>query len=234
MDPTLSTIALLASGGLDSSILLGHLLQQGHAVQPFYVRSHLAWERDEFDHLQRFLHAMDRPALRPLVVLDLPVHDVYEDHWSTTGRGAPGLNSPDSAVYLPGRNVLLTVKAALWCQLHGIDALALATLGGNPFSDATPQFFARLEEVLGLAVQRPIRVLRPFGAMDKRAVMILGRGLPLELTFSCIAPIGKLHCGCCNKCAERHRAFALAGDEDPTPYAHPGWSPSPVRAEASP
>lgn len=219
-----STMGLLVSGGLDSSILLVHLLQQGHEVQPFYVRSHLAWERAELEQLQVFLRAVTTPALRRLVLLDLPIEDVYGDHWSTTGRGAPGLASPDSAVYLPGRNVLLVVKAALWCQLHGIDQLALATLSGNPFADATAEFFGRLEEVLCMAAGRPIRVLRPFAAMDKPAVMRLGRQMPLAFTFSCISPTGKLHCGRCNKCAERHRAFELVGDEDPTPYAQPGWT----------
>jgi 7-cyano-7-deazaguanine synthase len=217
-------VGLLLSGGLDSSILLGHLLGEGRSVRPFYVRSHLAWEHAELQATQRFLHALTRPALRPLVVLDLPIDDVYGDHWSTTGRDVPGLTSPDSAVYLPGRNVLLTVKAALWCQLHGIEELALATLSGNPFADATAGFFDRFQDVLGLAVGRPIRLVRPFSAFDKREVMVLGQGLPLAHTFSCIAPVGKLHCGRCNKFAERHGAFHLAEIQDPTCYAQPGWS----------
>ena len=71
-----STLGLLLSGGLDSSILLGHLLQQGHEVQPFYVRSRLVWERAELEHLQVLLRAMATPALGQLVVLDLPINDV--------------------------------------------------------------------------------------------------------------------------------------------------------------
>jgi 7-cyano-7-deazaguanine synthase len=43
--------------------------------------------------------------------------------------------------------------------------------------------------------------------------------MPLELTFSCIAPAGSLHCGQCNKCAERQRAFRLSSMPDPTRYA---------------
>jgi len=39
------------------------------------------------------------------------------------------------------------------------------------------------------------------------------------LTFSCIAPVDGLHCGRCNKCAERAAAFRLTGTDDPTPYA---------------
>jgi 7-cyano-7-deazaguanine synthase len=49
--------------------------------------------------------------------------------------------------------------------------------------------------------------------------MNLGRDLPLELTFSCLAPHSGLHCGRCNKCAERQRAFSLIELSDPTIYA---------------
>ena len=53
--------------------------------------------------------------------------------------------------------------------------------------------------------------------------------LPLGWTFSCVRPIlaagpedrlpgGGRHCGTCNKCGERRRAFADAGLTDPTEY----------------
>ena len=86
---------------------------------------------------------------RPLVVLDLPVDDLYGDHWSITGDGVPDVRSADDAVYLPGRNALLLVKAAIWCRLHGIGELALAVLRSNPFADATPEFFAEFESAIG-------------------------------------------------------------------------------------
>jgi 7-cyano-7-deazaguanine synthase len=46
-----------------------------------------------------------------------------------------------------------------------------------------------------------------------------GEHFPIDLTFSCIAPVGDLHCGRCNKCAERKHAFAAAGIVDQTEYA---------------
>jgi 7-cyano-7-deazaguanine synthase len=49
--------------------------------------------------------------------------------------------------------------------------------------------------------------------------MELGRDCPLELTFSCIAPVDDLHCGVCNKCAERQTAFRLVNRRDLTRYA---------------
>jgi 7-cyano-7-deazaguanine synthase len=212
-------VGLLLSGGLDSSILLGYLLGQGYHVRPIYVRCGLVWESAELAAVWRILRAFEQPRLEPLVVLDFPVADIYGSHWSITGENIPGEDSPPEAVFLPGRNACLLLKAGVWCLLHGISALALGILGTNPFADARPEFLTKIEEILESSMGQPVRILTPFVQMDKKSVMNLGKGLPLELSFSCIAPKGGLHCGCCNKCAERREAFALAALPDPTAYA---------------
>jgi 7-cyano-7-deazaguanine synthase len=212
----LTALAVLASGGLDSAILLGQALQHQAAVQPLYIRSGLFWETAELAHLRRFLEHIACPALRPLVVLDLPVRDLYGAHWSITGQEVPDALSPDEAVFLPGRNVLLLAKALLWCHLHSIGAVALATLQGNPFPDATPAFFASFGEIVNEAVNGRIRIVSPFAGLHKVDVMRLGQDLPLEWTFSCIRPVAGRHCGRCNKCAERREAFAAAALVDRT------------------
>lgn len=215
----LNVIGLLASGGLDSSILLSHLLDLGWRVKPFYIRSGLCWEAAEKIALERYLVAVAGPQLEPLTVLDLPMADVYGKHWSITGHNVPEAGTPDEAVFLPGRNALLTIKAALWCQMHGVDELAVGTLRSNPFEDASTSYFAKLEDVLSGSRFRPIHFVRPFGDRDKQQVMELGRPYPLDLTFSCIAPRVGVHCGQCNKCAERQAAFDLISSNDPTNYA---------------
>jgi 7-cyano-7-deazaguanine synthase len=213
------TLGLLFSGGLDSAILLGQMLAKGWRVRPFYIRSGLLWQRAEERAAGRFLEALACPGLEPLVTLSLPLADVYQNHWSVTGLGVPDAATPDEAVYLPGRNPLLVIKAALWCRLNGIDELALAPLNSNPFADATPEFFAEFQSALNRATLGDVRLVRPFSELSKCEVMELGRGYPLELTFSCIKPAGALHCGTCNKCHERREAFRLLGAGDPTAYA---------------
>ncbi len=181
---------MLASGGLDSCILLGRLLEEGRAVQPFYVRFGLVWEEVELAALRRFIQRLgDRIGKRPaeLVTFSLPLDDLYEGHWSLTGRGVPDETTPDEAVFLPGRNALLAIKPILWCQLHGISELALATLQSNPFPDATDDFFAALETAMSRGTAAKLQIVRPLGAMHKADVMRLGRDYPLELSFSCIA-----------------------------------------------
>ena len=216
----MATIGVLVSGGLDSAILLSHLLSQGDAVQPFYVECGLSWQSVELAALQRYLAAVANDRLAPLVTLQLPLADLYTGHWSLTGKQIPDAATPDEAVYLPGRNLLLAIKPALWCQMHGIDRLALGVLGSNPFDDATEEFFAALESVLARLGQPPLKIARPFGKMHKRDVMQIGRGFPLGLTFSCINPVDGLHCGRCNKCAERQAAFKMIAMPDPTEYAN--------------
>jgi 7-cyano-7-deazaguanine synthase len=214
-------VALLFSGGLDSAILLGRLLRDGQAVHPLYIDSGLHWQPAELAASRRFLAALASPRLARLTVLALPLGDVYGDHWSVGGQGVPDEHTPDEAVYLPGRNLLLAVKPAIWCRRHGLERLALAVLASNPFADATDEFFRSLETTLEQAIAGRLEIVRPFGSLRKQEVMALGRDLPLELTFSCIDPQGSRHCGRCNKCGERRAAFVAAGLLDRTDYAQP-------------
>jgi len=69
-----------------------------------------------------------------------------------------------------------------------------------------------------IGLEHTIRLEVPFRDLSKKEVVLRGRGLPLDLTFSCIRPHGVVHCGACTKCAERQQGFAAAGVEDPTEY----------------
>jgi 7-cyano-7-deazaguanine synthase len=212
-------VAVLYSGGIDSAVLLAELVKRGQRVAPIYVRSDCIWQTSELRAARQFIAALAQPNLCDLVELAMPLGDLYAGHWSMTGRGVPDRSSPDEAVFLPGRNPLLLVKPVLWCQTNGVGQLALATLVSNPFDDATPEFFARFQEAMTAATGQPIEIVRPFENLSKQAVMQMGQHLPLELTFSCLAPVKGAHCGRCNKCAERQTAFAHLSTGDPTHYA---------------
>jgi 7-cyano-7-deazaguanine synthase len=217
------------SGGIDSVVLLDRLIRAGGPVTPFYIRTGCLWEREERKALSEILLRFSQPNLLKLVEFEMPVADVYGQHWSLSGLDVPDDASPDEAVFLPGRNPLLLIKPALWCRMHGIGQLAIATLAANPFPDATPEFFSRFEAMLDEALGGHVQIVRPLEHLSKDRVMELGRHLPLELTFSCLAPAEGLHCGRCNKCAERRRGFHTIGLEDPTTY---DATPTPDSAHA--
>lgn len=215
-DPT----AILVSGGLDSAILLADMVNHKFPkIWPVFVQCGLYWEKTELEYLRRFINAIKAPNLAELIILDVPVGDLYKDHWSLTGINVPDVKSPDEAVFLPGRNVLLTAKALLWCNLNQVKSLSLAVLESNPFPDATDSFFLTMEQAINESVSGNVKLLRPYAGMHKTDVLKIGRNAPLEHTFSCIYPINGMHCGECNKCAERKNGFSQASMKDPTSYS---------------
>jgi 7-cyano-7-deazaguanine synthase len=217
--PAPESVCVLVSGGIDSAVLTWHVLSNGVRVVPVYVRTGMMWEDVEYRWLERFLAAIATPNLQAVAPLEFPLRDIYRTHWSVGGAGSPAFDDPDETVYLPGRNIILLAKTSVYCALNGISRIAMGHLGANPFPDATDSFMSGIAGALGAGLDWPIRIERPFTSMRKPDVVALGATLPLELTFSCIRPAGELHCGDCNKCAERQQGFAAASVPDRTHYA---------------
>ena len=213
---------VLVSGGIESSVLLNDALGRYDHVTPVYIKNHLRWEDTELFCLKNFVRGLKQNNLRPLVILDLTMRDLYEGHWSITGIKIPSGRSLDDTVYLPGRNIVFLSKAACFAAMKGISVIEIGVLRGNPFADSTKQFFKKMSDVLSMGLSTKLEVKAPFQKMKKEDVIALGKKLPLEFTFSCLNPKGYEHCGDCNKCVERKKAFFAAGVFDKTKYKKPG------------
>jgi 7-cyano-7-deazaguanine synthase len=216
---------VLVSGGLDSAVLLAAEARHGR-VHPLYVSVGLAWENAELRMLREVLQApvfAGRVAALETVAFDM--RDVYPPtHWAIRGT-PPGYDTPDDEVYLPGRNLVLLTKAGVVALSKRIGRIALGPLAGNPFPDATPEFFETMGRALSLGLDHPIEIATPFVSLHKEDVIRLGASLsvPLELTLSCMNPVDAAlprHCGLCSKCRERRDAFHAAGLTDAAAYAN--------------
>ena len=209
-------MAVLFSGGLDSAVLLALELKTDPRPQPIHVRCGLAWEDGEARAIRRLL-AIEPfvNRIRPPVTLTVDLRDLYSpNHWAVRGT-PPAYNTPDEDVYLEGRNVVLIAKAAILCAKLGLSRLAIGTLAGNPFPDATPQFFDAIARAMSFGLARPFSVVAPLSRMHKSDVVRLGRslGVPLELTLSCMNPSSSnTPCGACSKCRERDDALREADE----------------------
>src|SRR5260370_39021622 len=78
-------VAILASGGLDSSVMLGTIARAGRHVFPVYIRAGLSWETAELATLKRFIRALASPKVEAVTALQLPMKDLARGHWSMTG-----------------------------------------------------------------------------------------------------------------------------------------------------
>lgn len=215
--------AVLFSAGLDSAVLLAQAATESRP-RPIYVRSGLAWENEETIAAARLLAAPPfAGAVEELVTLIVDMRDVYpSQHWAVRGA-APGFDTPDEDVYIDGRNIVLLAKASVYMARTGLTRALLGPLAGNPFPDATPEFFTAMARALSLGLDSSIRIETPLAAMHKADVIRLGAslGVPFELTLSCMEPKAGLHCGRCSKCRERRDGFLEAQIPDPTRYREP-------------
>jgi 7-cyano-7-deazaguanine synthase len=210
----MSGSCVLFSGGLDSAVLLALERQQFAPVWPIHVRSGLAWEDAEADAIRRLLSSPPFAGrIEPLITLGLDMRDVYSaGHWAVQGR-PPAYDTPDEDVYLEGRNITLIAKTGVMCARLGVDRLALGPLAGNPFPDATPEFFAAMSRAMSLGLGKRLEIVAPLSTLHKEDVIRKGieLGVPLDLTLSCMNPVDGRPCGQCSKCRERDDAFRLAG-----------------------
>jgi 7-cyano-7-deazaguanine synthase len=195
-------------------------------VHPVYVSVGLAWEHEELAMLDRLLRSAPYARVQPVTKLHFDMRDVYPpSHWAIRGD-PPGYHTPDEDVYLDGRNIVLLAKAAVFMSRARLDTVYMGPLAGNPFPDATPEFFAATARALSLGLAKSIEIATPFAAMHKADVIKLGAtlGVPFELTLSCMNPSNGVHCGRCSKCRERRDGFREAEVADPTTYVGAGFS----------
>lgn len=221
--------AVLFSAGLDSAVLLADALARrgtAETLQALYVSVGFAWEAEERAMaLRLFAKPPFAGRIDPPVTLEFDMRDIFPAaHWAVKGA-PPAFDTPDEDVFLDGRNVVLTSKAAVFIARHARPRyssarLLMGTLAGNPFPDATPEFFASQSRALSLGLDLPITLEAPFATMHKSDVVRRGMelGLPFELTLSCMQPKDGSHCGRCSKCRERRDAFREAAVADPTQY----------------
>src|SRR3989338_7782241 len=211
--------AVLASGGIESTVLIDLVRHRRYRAIPLYIRSGYIWETTEIYHLKQLLKSLGGRLLRDLVILKAPLYSDYpHPHWSLTGNHPPSVRSDASAVFLEGRNLHLIAQASIYCSLNRIPSLHIGVLKTNPFRDGNRHYFSLFQRVLNQSMKAPPLIKTPFLQKTKKEVLQIGSHLPLHLTWSCLSPYKKCHCGRCNKCAERQDGFKVAGLPDKTKY----------------
>ena len=202
-------VCVLVSGGVESAAMLDRYLARGFVVHPLFVRCGFWWEEVELAWMRRLLRGLKSSRLRPLAVSGAhALAGAGPGHWAFGRRRAPGARAAYDSVYLPGRNLTLLSCAASLCAQRGLGLAAIGSMKGNPFPDATPEFFRGFERLARASFGVRLRVEAPFRRLGKRQVVAAFPGARYDLTFSCLRPAGLAHCGRCSKCAERREAVA--------------------------
>src|SRR6056297_3772111 len=129
---------------------------------------------------------------------------------------------------VPNRNAIMLAVAFGMAAAEKAEAVATAVHGGDHFiyPDCRPGFIDAFQAMQDAALEgvADVTLLAPFVQISKADIVREGarHGTPFAETWSCYKG-GARHCGRCGTCVERREAFHLAGVDDPTDYADPGY-----------
>ncbi|MCS7284186.1 MAG: 7-cyano-7-deazaguanine synthase [Hydrogenobacter thermophilus] len=196
-------IAVLFSGGVESTTLLYMYLQRKEIVYPVYIKMGESWERLELENaLRLWQYTKSRYAsLRPLRVINLQMSGAI--------RRSP---YQVSEIFIPLRNMSLITACALYALSKKVRRLAIGSLGLYPFPDNSKSYIKELERLISEGSGTAFSIEMPFFGLEKGKIVKEFYGkVPYHLTLSCAMPkkVGKkiLHCGKCIKCKERQEAL---------------------------
>jgi 7-cyano-7-deazaguanine synthase len=212
---------VLFSGGLDSTVLVHHLLQEKADLKLLSI------DYGQRHHKEIISSTQIAESLGvPHFVLSLPSlgqllgGSALTDQEISLPEGHFAVYSIKATV-VPNRNMILLSLAAGHAISLKYDTVAYAAHAGDHtiYPDCRPEFADSMAHALTLADWSSINLLRPFVHWSKADLVRHGKkiGVPFEKTWSCYAG-GDVHCGKCGTCVERKEAFELVGLSDPTQY----------------
>lgn len=126
-----------------------------------------------------------------------------------------------SSVWVPARNMVFTSIATSYAESIGAEAIIVGwdAEEAATFPDNSKEFLDAFNELINVGSPENIRIEAPAIDLTKEEIVKLGVevGAPMELSYSCYKG-GDKHCGVCESCMRRKRAFKQLGIEDLTEY----------------
>lgn len=126
------------------------------------------------------------------------------------------------SVWVPGRNVVFTAIANSFAEAENANIIIVGwdLEEAVTFPDNSKEFLEAFNTVLDVGSFDEIKIEAPLIDMDKNEIVEYGNslGAPMELSYSCYKGFN-YHCGVCESCMRRKRAFINAGVEDKTFYS---------------
>ncbi|MBQ2831946.1 7-cyano-7-deazaguanine synthase QueC [Methanobrevibacter sp.] len=165
-------------------------------------------------------------------VIDLPWLSKISQSSLNTSQEIPEVSPEDlddlekstesaSSVWVPARNTVFTSIALSYAESMGAEIIIVGWNDeeGTTFPDNSKEFLENFNELIDVGSPDKIKIEAPAIDLDKEEIVELGVevGAPMELSYSCYNG-GDKHCGVCESCMRRKRAFKKLGIKDLTEY----------------
>lgn len=192
-------IVTLASGGLDSSLLMYLLSQKGHEIFPLFIDYGQLSAVNEWQSLKKISKNLN---LKP-----------YRIDISGFGKSIDsGINNKKLDIkkfaFLPNRNLLFLTVGSAYAFNLSIFNIAIGLISNPIFPDQTKQFLASAEQSIKEALGADMRIIAPLIDLNKMDIyqLAMANNVPIEDIYYCHSG-NEDPCGECIACLEHVEAI---------------------------
>lgn len=216
---------VLLSGGLDSTVTLGHAISEGRDVIPLTITYGQRHEREMMaaKDVVRF-YGLDNHVLMDLDLSQLRSSSLISRDMEIPegGTGEPGIPS----TYVPARNMIFLSIASALAESESAEEVHIGAnaVDYSGYPDCRFEFIDAFNQMIRLGTKagvegRPVVIRSPLVHLSKAQIVTLGSrlGVPMHLTWSCYKG-GERACGRCDSCLLRLKGFREAGLTDIIEY----------------
>jgi 7-cyano-7-deazaguanine synthase len=227
-------VVVLVSGGVDSTTILYSLSHcasmELHPLNIQYGQKQAVREQESLNLLLQHETLMYANAIiAPLKTLDL--HEL-KSLLTTSAMTNDEIPIPDHVMFkqshltrVPFRNGIMISIAAAYAETIGASYVYIGThypqtpLVNATHYDGQPMFTTAMADAVKHGTGGMVTLMAPFAKKEKSELYLTAKqlGVPFEYAYSCYAGRQK-HCGKCNACYGRKKAFEDARIQDPTDY----------------
>ena len=208
---------VVLSGGPDSVTVAYWAKKQGYDVYGLSCKyGQLAFK--EVDQAQLIAQRLEVS----LKVIDLSsLKDIYLGVSSVCDENIAMTQKFSQPIIVPFRNAIFLSVAVAYAVSVGASKIFYGAQGSDePFyPDCRKEFYKSFQTTARLGTGMKITIEAPFSDGSKSDIIKRGfeLGVPFDVTWSCYFG-GVKHCGKCESCVNRKRAFKEAQIKDPTEY----------------
>jgi 7-cyano-7-deazaguanine synthase len=208
---------IVLSGGPDSATVSYWAKAQGYQIYPItFNYGQIALK--ETEAAQKISEKLGTTTK----IIDLSaLKEIFSNVTSLCNTDIPLTSEFSAPIIVPFRNAIFLSAAVAYAVTVGADKIFYGAQGSDePFyPDCRKEFYEAFEKAARLGTCEEITIKAPFSGGKKSDLIKEGTklGVPFELTWSCYRD-EKKHCGKCESCVNRKKAFQEAGVIDPTKY----------------